>query len=63
MKGLQNFLILAVFVVLTGIGFEIFSQGASGTTLEIFKLGKQVTKVAAALVFPLGLYFVAKNLT
>jgi len=63
MKGLKNFLILSVFLTITAVGFSMFSQDASGTTLELFNMGKQLVTVAAALVLPLGIYFVAKDIT
>ena len=63
MKQIKNFALLAVIVVLTAVGFEMFAQGSSGTTLEIFKLGKGVGKVMGALFVPFGIYIVAKQLT
>jgi hypothetical protein len=54
---------LAVLVVLTGVGFSMFSQSATGSTQEIFDLGKGFVRLMAALFVPFGLYIVAKELT
>jgi len=62
MKQLQMILQLGVLIVLLGVGFAAFSQDASGTALEIFKLGKGAVKVAAALFIAVGIYVAAKTL-
>jgi hypothetical protein len=62
-KQIKNFAILAVMVVLAAVGFAMFSQSATGTTQQIFDLGKGVTRLMAALFLPFGLYIVAKMLT
>lgn len=62
-KGLKNFLILAVFITISAVGMQIFGADASGTSAEIFNMGKQLVKVAAVLILPLGIYFIAKDLT
>lgn len=53
---------LGVLIVLTAVGFTAFAQDASGTALEIFKLGKQSTKVMAVMFIPISLYVAAKIL-
>jgi len=62
-KGIKSFAMLAVLVVLTGVGFSMFSQSATGSTQEIFDLGKGFVRLMAALFVPFGLYIVAKELT
>lgn len=63
MSVITDFAVLGTLIAFTAVGFAAFAGDASGTVLEMFRLGQQSTKVMAALFLPIGIYIVAKKIT
>jgi len=63
MSVITDFAVLGTLIAFVAVGFSAFAGNASGTPLEMFKLGQQSTEIMAALFLPVGIYIVAKKIT